>query len=260
MMKYINFFEFFLALSILSLFVCTETISASTDKTWDFSIEPYLMITSIDGDAGVGRVTGAEVAVDFDDILENLEAAFMVVLEAHHVSGWGIILDYGFMDLGADISGPLGGIIDADIRQGILELLAAKRFDLASGYYEIIGGVRWWDNDIDVEVDPLVLPGTAAISIDENWVDPVIGIRFTRPMKEKWKLVLRGDVGGFGAGSDFTASAAGGILYSFNETISLDVKYRALWVDFEDGTRGTPGYFAYDTVTHGPILGVKFEF
>jgi hypothetical protein len=164
------------------------------------------------------------------------------------------------MDLGADISGPLGGIIDADVHQGILELLVARKFDLGGGYYEILGGVRWWNNDVDVVVNPLVLPGTVTTSIDEDWVDPIVGIRFVQPMSEKWKLVLRGDVGGFGAGSDFTAVAAGGILYNFNETISLDVQYKALWVDYEDGTRGTPGYFAYDTVTHGPLVGVKFDF
>ncbi len=255
-----KFFTFVLALGVLSFSVSTVTTSASADDAWNFSIEPYVMVSSIDGDAGVGRVTGAEVAVDFDDILENLQSAFMVVIEAHHAGGWGIALDYGFMDLGADISGPLGGIIDADVRQGILELIAARRFDLANGYYEIIGGVRWWDNDVEVEVDPGVLPGSATASIEEDWIDPVVGIRFARSMKEKWKLVLRGDVGGFGAGSDFTASASGGVYYSFSETVSLDIQYKALWVDYEDGTKGTPGYFAYDTVTHGPILGIKFDF
>jgi len=260
MMKIFKFVGVFLVLSVLSLFAGANTSNASTDKAWNFSIEPYLMAINIDGDAGVGRVTGAEVAVDFDDILENLDAGFMVVMEAHHASGWGIILDYGFMDLSKEISGPLGGVIDADIRQGILELLAAKRFDLTSGYYEIIAGVRWWDNDLDVEVDPVELPGSDTASIEEDWVDPVVGIRFEKPMSQKWKLALRGDVGGFGAGSDFTASAACGVLYSFGKTVSLDVKYRALWVDYENGTKGTPGYFAYDTVTHGPILGLIFEF
>ena len=80
------------------------------------------------------------------------------------------------------------------------------------------------------------------------------------PLSEKWEFVLRGDLGGFGVSSDFTAVAAGGVLYSFNETISLDVQYKALWVDYENGSRSAPGYFAYDTVIHGPIIGLKLEF
>jgi hypothetical protein len=31
-------------------------------------------------------------------------------------------------------------------------------------------------------------------------------------------------------------------------------------VDFEDGTPGTPGSFSYDTVTHGPLLGIMYRF
>jgi hypothetical protein len=259
-MKIFKFLGVCFAISILSFNVGIQHANAATESGWDFSIEPYLLVVSIEGDAGVGRVTGADLDVDFDDILDNLDSAFMIAMEAHHASGWGILLDYGFMDLSKKGNGPLGGVIDADVRQGILELVAARRFDLENGYYELFGGIRWWENDIDVEVDPVALPGTVTASVDEDWVDPVIGVRFTRPMKEKWKLVLRGDVGGFGAGSDFTASAHCGINYSFSETVSLTAKYKALWVDYEDGTKGTPGYFAYDTVTHGPILGLRFDF
>jgi hypothetical protein len=40
----------------------------------------------------------------------------------------------------------------------------------------------------------------------------------------------------------------------------MDLQYKALWVDYEDGSAGQAGYFAYDTVTHGPIVGLKIEF
>lgn len=79
-------------------------------------------------------------------------------------------------------------------------------------------------------------------------------------MSEKFNLVLRGDIGGFGLSSDFTALISAGFYYRFTKMISLDVRYKALWVDYETGTKGGPGYFSYKTVTHGPILGVIFEF
>jgi hypothetical protein len=243
----------------VAAFLCSllAPLSARAEGAWSFVIEPYLLISSIDGDAGVGRVNDVDVEVDFGDILEDLEAGFMIVLEAHHASGWGVMIDYGFMDLGSDISAPLGIIVSAKTHQGILEALVAKRFDFAKGAIEVLGGIRWWDNEVDVIVNT---PGTISKSIEEDWVDPVIGARFTLPVSEKWQIVLRGDVGGFGVGSDFTAVAAGGILYSFTEALSLDVQYKALWVDYEDGTKGSPGYFAYDTVTHGQIIGLKIEF
>jgi hypothetical protein len=38
------------------------------------------------------------------------------------------------------------------------------------------------------------------------------------------------------------------------------VRFKALWVGYEDGTPGQPGYFNYDTLTRGPLLGVIFAF
>lgn len=248
---------------VVSIFVVIFswlTLPANASDAWKFSIEPYMMITSIDGHAGVGRVTGATVAVDFDDILENLDVAGMIHLEAHHESGWGALIDYGFMNLGADISGPLGGIVDTDVHQGILELFVVRRIDLAHSSIELYGGLRWWDNDIDIKIDPQVLPGSLKASVKEDWFDPVVGVRFKLPVSEKWTVVLRGDVGGFGAGSDFTALTAAGLVYNFYESVSLDMQYKALWVDYEAGAKGTPGYFAYDTTTHGPVVGIIFGF
>ena len=65
---------------------------------------------------------------------------------------------------------------------------------------------------------------------------------------------------GFGVASDFTSAVGVTAFYDFKSSLMLEVGYRALWVDFEDGTPRTPGYFAYDTVTHGPLAGLVFEF
>ena len=88
---------------------------------WTYQIEPYGMIMTIEGDAGIGRVADADVNVDFDDILDALDMAFMGRFEAHHSNGWGVALDYGFMKLSDDITGPRGGVLDAKVRQGVLE-------------------------------------------------------------------------------------------------------------------------------------------
>ena len=229
-------------------------------QDWSFEVSPYLLAASIEGDASVGRATGVDVDVDFGDILENLDLAFMGHFEAHHSSGWGAILDYGFMDLSADISGPRGGVLDASVRQGILEALLVRRMQSGDGYIDYLAGVRWWDNDVDTLIDPAVLPGTIAFEVEEDWVDLVVGVRWTKPLSEKWTLHLRGDVGGFGIESDFTSQIAAGFHYQLTNSIELDVQYRALWVDYETGSRGTSGYFEYDTVTHGPIIGLIFNF
>ncbi len=96
--------------------------------------------------------------------------------------------------------------------------------------------------------------------MDADWVDPVVGTRLSMPVLENFDFILRGDIGGFGISSDFTALVSAGLQYHFTRMVSLDIRYKALWVDYETGTQGRPGYFSYTTVTHGPILGLVFAF
>ena len=77
-------------------------------------------------------------------------------------------LDYGFMELSAEISGPLGGVLDAKVRQGVLEALLVRHVSSGNGHIDYLAGIRWWDNDIDVTVDPAVLPGTPSSSVEED--------------------------------------------------------------------------------------------
>jgi hypothetical protein len=231
---------------------------ANAGKKWSYEIEPYLIGVNIDGDAGIGRVTGADVNVDTSDILDALDLAGMVHFEAHRENGWGFALDYAFMDLSDDLTGPRGGVLDAEVFEGVFEAFAVKRAGSGDRQLDYIGGLRWWDIDVDAEFDPVILPGTASRSVEEDWVDAFIGVRWRNPISEKWLLSLRGDVG---AGSaDFTWQLITGFRYRIGKSKALDLGYRALGVDYETGTPGEPGYFMYDTITHGPIIGFLFRF
>jgi hypothetical protein len=159
------------------------------EKIWSYQIEPYLLGVNIDGDAGIGRVSGADV--------DNRQ------------------LDY-------------------------------------------FGGLRWWNIEVDVVIDPAVLPGTASRSVEEDWIDGFIGARWKNPIGEKWLFSLRGDVGAGAA--DFTWKVATGFRYRIGDSTALDLAYIALGVDYEDGNPGEPGYFMYDTITHGPAVGFQFQF
>lgn len=234
-------------------------VSANADD-WSYQFELYGLAATIEGEAGIGRVTGADVNVDFGDILDALDSAFMGRFEAHHSNGWGVALDYGFMDLSADITGPRGGVLDARVRQGILEALLVRRTQSGDQHFDYFAGLRWWDNDLDATFDPAVLPGTTSVGINEDWIDPVIGVRWTNPLNEKWSFMLHGDFGGLGIGSDFTASVIAGFRYKIKESMELDVQYKVLWVDYEAGTAGQPGFYKFDTTTHGPVIGLIFKF
>lgn len=223
-------------------------------SAWSFELEPYMLISSMTGTTKMGRTPSMEIDMDFGDILEKLDMGVMVHFEAHNVNGWGLWLDYGFMDLSSDINGPVGGVTDVGIRQGVLEAYGMYRQEVSGGYVDYLAGVRWWDNDIDVSHSALPLD----VNIEEDWVDLVVGARWTTPINDSWKFSATGTVGGLG--SDISLSGAVGVKYVISDLLDLDLQYKALWADYESGTRGQKGYFSYDVTTYGPIVGLNFKF
>ena len=117
----------------------------------------------------------------------------------------------------------------------------------------------------DVTVERTVqVDVTKAVSFasanDLEWVDPFVGFRVRHAIGPSKELNLEGDVGGFGAGSDFSWHVVG--TYGFGTSLCgtpfhAVLGYRALAVDFsENGKFGKNGL---DFVQHGPIMGVTFR-
>jgi len=223
---------------------------------WSYQFEPYILISSMSGTTKVGRTPTLEIDIDFGTILENLDMAAMGHFEAYHQNGWGLWVDYGFMDLSSDISGPIGGVINAGVRQGVLEVFATYREELSVGYIDYLAGIRWWDNDFDISHSAIPV----SINIEEDWIDPVVGARWTTSINDSWRFNLQGTVGGFGLGSDISVGGVAGIKYVINDLLDFDIQYKALWANCESGTKGQKGYFAYDVTTYGPIIGLNFKF
>ena len=233
---------------------------AQAAGNWDLMIEPYVLATSIEGDASVGRIGGVEVDVDFDTILDNLDFGLMLHGEAIHASGWGVMLDYGLMDLKGDKGNGRGGVADARIKQAVTELALMYRMPLGDGEtWDIFVGARHWENELRLKLVPAG-PALDQVTLrnEPNWTDAFLGGRYTMPFSDNWAWYMYADIGA--GDSDFTGTLRAGLDYSFNETWELELGYKGLWVDYEEGRMGTPGSFAYDTVTHGPLVGLKIHF
>ena len=86
-------------------------------------------------------------------------------------------------------------------------------------------------------------------------MDPIVGLRgqinFTR-----WLfLAAQGDVGGFGAGSQFAWNAQTTLGVNFARNIFSELEYRCLYTDYVGG--GLTTYQVYDAGIFAGI-GVKF--
>ena len=88
----------------------------------------------------------------------------------------------------------------------------------------------------------------------EAWWDPHVGIRLKHHLNDRLYVAGLFDVGGFGVGSDLAIHAGGGIGYEVSEGFSIEVLYRYLKTDYENGG------FLYDTEMSGIFVGGAFSF
>lgn len=254
--------------------------AAEPDERFRFTFAPYIWLTSVSGDVTIKGVQ-VDASKTFIEILEDSDKVFglMGALELEY-------RDFVFQLNGAwttaeikeTVSLASGSSIDTDL-------------DLSTAWFELFAGYRVLDRELgsagsaqrlhadvflggritDVNSDAsltaatditlpdgvTMIPAGATAEIDQTktWFEPFIGARASVLLSEHWGLSLRGDVGGFGvSGADFAWQVVGGVGYSWrmkSATAEAFLGYRALGQDYTDGD------FAWDVVTHGPILGAQ---
>ena len=221
-------------------------------EEWKHEVAPYMWGAAMDGAATVGTLS-ADVDVSFGDILDNLEMGFMGLYRASR-GPLSITVDGIYMGLGGSGRGPAGYVkADVDLDQSALEV------DVGYEVMErliVFGGLRY--NDLSVDIKATGPLGTRSSGGDEDWIDPVVGAHYTIPFADKWSFTMRGDIGGFGIGSDFAWQGVGTLRWQASERFGVLGAYRYIDMDYDNGE--TSKYFEYDMSMSGPALGVVFTF
>lgn len=273
----------------------SEQLIETPPTRWEFRFTPYAWATSVSGSSTVAGQT-FNVDASFLDIVEESESilGLMGYFEARKGQFvlYGDLVWASLTFAGKrSAAGPLGGVnvsVDGklDYSQTVIEAGVAyeiARFNRDAGSstddwasrksytaIDVIAGARYWRESVGVALDitgagPEVLPpgfrvgGNRVVSRsgDIEWVDPVVGLRVRRQFSQGQELQLRGDVAGFGVGSDFSWQLFGGYSFALADSWSGVVGYRALAVDFnEEAANGTRGI---DILQHGPVIGVNYR-
>lgn len=230
---------------------------------WEIKVTPYIWATALSGHATV-KGHKADVDVSFSDIVDQLEGGALGQLEATK-GPWSLIVQGNYLRLeDTDHQGPLD--VKADGTTFIGEFVGAYRLGrwplgkasqgTAPGVaVDVLGGARYTYLDGQLKLKATVGPLSAERHFDQDkeWVDPIVGTRLIVDLTDRLFLAMRGDVGGFSVGSNFTWNAIGVVGYSFNKHVSAVVGYRALYQDYQDGS------FEYDVTTQGPLAGVTIQ-
>jgi hypothetical protein len=262
-----------------------EATPVVVSSGWTFRFVPYAWLPALNGTQTI-RGRSAKVDASFIDIVEKSDS--IVALMGDFEARYGRFALYGdavWMKLGVDrshirsrtpapgISTTIGLGLNLDIEMAILGFGAsyevARSGPLA---LDVLGGGRYWYQNADLSFDvgfnadigDLEIVGARAIAASGSvdWLDPVIGAQLRYTVAPGHELFLRGDIGGFGVGSDFSWQAVGAYSVDFGTyrgvTFSGVLGYRALYVDYTQG-EGRRRY-EFDMLLHGPILGLSMRF
>ena len=219
----------------------------SSDE-WKFTLAPYLILPYMNGTTAV-RGREVEVDVSPSEIFSNLQFGAMGYFEARKAK-WGAGVDAVYMALGTDIDRPSANV---DVNQGAYTFLGLRQLNEK---VDFLFGVRWNVLQGKIGFKGPLLTGT--FEDTKQWVDPIVGLKFKQRISGRWHFTLEGDIGGFGAGSDFAWQLWPMIGVDVGKRATLGVGYRVLSMDYVTGSGDQQ--FKYDVVTQGIVLGMAFKF
>jgi len=232
--------------------------TAAADSDWEYTATLYGwcpgVTTTVETPQGE-----IEAEVDFDEILETLDIAFLGALEARN-GRWSLIGDLQYFDIGADFGTPTGALFsggEVESKMALFSVYATYAVvDNSDTRVDVGGGLRYYDATVETQ---LISQGTApnlTLEDDGSWADLLLAARVKHQFNDRWSGIAYGDVGGFGIedSSDLSWRAFAGAGYRFNERWSVVGGYQHLSIDRD---------FERTNVTSevsGPFLGVQIAF
>lgn len=258
-LKTVLFLMFFIAFSCTCATAQeTENSDNSQPNNWDFLLDVYLMFPNMSGTTGVGTLPEVEVDANPGDIFDKLNMGAMLYFEATH-DRWAFSSDLLYMSLKQDVkSGPI--IQNGELKAKQLAWELAAMHNLLP---RLEAGLGLRINSMDVGLDIVHATGgggnvTVNRSAGETWADPILIARFKSDPSSKFIYQIRGDIGGFGIGSDFAWQIQAYAGYRFSKLFQLTGGYRAIGMDYNKGMGDER--FMYNIDTFGPVVRFGFNF
>lgn len=276
-MKVPNQFARALAVAALVTSGWVPAVAHAEQSTWDpgpwrFTASLYGWFPSIDGKLTFPSGREGSFIVDADQLLDDLNFAFMATLDAHN-GRWGAFTDYIYMDVdgsssgtqyfsigGAQVPANLTGQVDFSLESSVWTIAGEYRVLFQPDWQlDLLAGARLLSVDSELswgfrgDVDTLRLPGRAGTSGQSpSYWDGIIGVKggYRFGANQEWYIPLYFDIGT--GDSELTWQVAAGIGYSFPWG-GLMAMWRYLDYEFDSNESISDLSFS------GPMVGVQFH-
>ena len=218
---------------------------------WRQTVFLYGMGAAIEGDAQIGSIA-VPVDISISDLFDALKFGAMAAYRIEN-EVWSFSGDVTYMNLGWSQQTQQGRAGSGlDVEQITVMGTAGRRL---SPHLEALFSLAYFDLSADLQVR--LLQQRTEVSSDASWVDPLAGLNYAVPIGGKWTHTLRGDVGGFGIGSDLTWHMITTFRRQNTDRFAWYIGYHVIAFGYEDGSGRN--YQHYDLTQHGPSVGVALS-
>lgn len=222
----------------------SSTTMESDDSGWRVDLTPYLWMAGMSGDAALRGIPVENIDISFSDIIKDLDFGFAGHLEATK-SNFTLFFDINYINISEKPQ-----TVVVRVKNTVGEIGATYHL---GAVFEVLGGARiikW-----KLELTPSQIPIT--IERSKTFVDPFVGARVRARLGKAFTLGARGDIGGFGVGSDFSWNIILDASIQVARWGSIYIAQR--WWNDDYGTNDDND-FQLDLLTAGPIVGLTFHF
>jgi len=140
-------------------------------------------------------------------------------------------------------------LVDVNLNLILGDAMAGR--EILPNFY-IEGGVRTLALDIHAIV------GSSSASRSPSYWDPLVGLTYRRQLGRKWRILVHGDGGGFGVGSDVDVTATARTEWQFARHFGIAMGYGGM--HFSDSNTVGGKTLKISPTLHGPTFGFGIFF
>ncbi|QGM45621.1 outer membrane protein [Methylocystis heyeri] len=260
---------------------------------WNVLLTQYTWAMGLNGNVTAkGQTLGVDYSfIDFLDKVSTFPLAFSGRIDASNgpVSFYGDLIWMQMRTSGSSTQlrspfAEIGVAANADTRTKLTLAIAEvgagyevarwKFFGAPNSFtaLDAYAGLRYWFLNTNMRLDIVGAANAQLLGLDQlgawaiaksgdiQWIDPVIGGRLRHEFAPGEQFQLRGDIGGFGAGSKFSWQVYGGYSHDFEFCglkLTSSIGYRALSVDYSQTIKGQPS--GLNAILHGPVTSISLR-
>jgi outer membrane protein OmpA-like peptidoglycan-associated protein len=220
------------------------------EENWGFEVSPYLWGAGIDADVTLGDQT-VNVERDFSDIVDALDIGGGVMAGAL-LNRFVVVTQVDYLSLDSDEldEAPARGRLESELFMAMLAFGYRFGGERPGKHFDVLLGARNLSLD-----NTLTLDGLGQFDGDKDFLDPIVMLRPSFPLGERWRLNATMSYGA-GGDSEKTWELQPHVQFQITDHLAARFGYRRLYyeIDSENGRNNFDGAF------EGLIIGIGGTF